>query len=350
MIPVEFIFNPNWWFRNYGISFDRPFYFDPRARIDNDVRMRRALHERFGLGERDPQPRPIAGSRHVAGGFAIPALLGVEIRFADSQAPWNLPANLDRAQILALRVPELETTWPMSEWIAQMDALEKEFGYVVGDFNTGGVINTALELRGQQLFLDMLEDTELTAHVFRVAAETAARVAAYVKGRTGTCSVAVNRSIVNVDAGTFLDSNCSIQMISPRLYQATLLEWEQWLARKFQPFGIHHCGNNLHRYAELYAATGASFYDVGWGSDVVKCSELLPDAFLNLRLSPVRMLQCPAGEIRRDVESLLRAAGRTAKVGLCAINLDYGTPDENVLAVLDAAKMRQPGMVHLFPE
>ena len=201
MIPVEFIFNPNWWFRNYGISFDRPFYFDPRARIDNDVRMRRALHERFGLGEPDPQPRPIAGSRHVAGGFVIPALLGVEILFADNQAPWNLPANLSRDQILALRVPELETTWPMSEWIAQMDALEKEFGYVVGDFNTGGVINTALELRGQQLFLDMLEDTELTAHVFRVVAETTARVAAYVKGRTGTCSVAVNRSIVNVDSG-----------------------------------------------------------------------------------------------------------------------------------------------------
>ncbi|MEK7751042.1 MAG: hypothetical protein AAB654_03930, partial [Acidobacteriota bacterium] len=156
MIPVEFIFNPNWWFRNYGISFDRPFYFDPRARIDNDVRMRRALHERFGLGQPDPQPRPIAGSRHVAGGFVIPALLSVEIRFAANQAPWNLPANLDRDQILALRVPELETTWPMSEWIAQMDALEKEFGYVVGDFNTGGVINTALELRGQQLFLDML--------------------------------------------------------------------------------------------------------------------------------------------------------------------------------------------------
>jgi hypothetical protein len=163
-----------------------------------------------------------------------------------------------------------------------------------------------------------------------------------VKSRTGTCSVAVNRSIVNAGAGTFLDSNCSVQMISPRLYQATLLEWERWLAETFQPFGIHHCGNNLHRYAELYATTGASFYDVGWGSDVAKCSKLLPDAFLNLRLSPVRMLQCPAGEIRRDVESLLTAAGRTAKVGVCAINLDYGTPEENVLTVLDAAARFAP--------
>ena len=37
--------------------------------------MRRVLHQRFhdmGLGEADPQPRPVAGSLHVAGGFVIP--------------------------------------------------------------------------------------------------------------------------------------------------------------------------------------------------------------------------------------------------------------------------------------
>ena len=62
-MPVEFVFNPNWWFRNYGVSFDRPFYFDREARITNDVLMRRALHERFGLGEPDPQPRPVIGTR-----------------------------------------------------------------------------------------------------------------------------------------------------------------------------------------------------------------------------------------------------------------------------------------------
>jgi hypothetical protein len=58
-IPVEFVFNPNWWFRSYGISFDRQFYFDREKRIANDLLMRRALYERFGLGEPDPQPRPV---------------------------------------------------------------------------------------------------------------------------------------------------------------------------------------------------------------------------------------------------------------------------------------------------
>jgi hypothetical protein len=39
--------------------------------------MRKALYERFGLGQPDPKPRPVIGSRHITGGFVVPALLGV---------------------------------------------------------------------------------------------------------------------------------------------------------------------------------------------------------------------------------------------------------------------------------
>ena len=83
-LPVELVFNPNWWYQTTGVSFDEAFYFDPQVRIENDVLMRRVLYERFGMmgmGEADPQPRPIIGSQHVAGRYVIPALLGAEIRF-----------------------------------------------------------------------------------------------------------------------------------------------------------------------------------------------------------------------------------------------------------------------------
>lgn len=337
-IPVEVIFNPNWWFRNYGISFDRSFYLDKHTRIDNDVKMRRALYERFGLGEPDPAPRPIIGSQQVAGGFVVPALLGVEIRFADNQAPWPVARDLSREEVLALRVPALESTWPMSQLMTGMDALEKEFGHVLGDFNTDGVLNTALQLRGRQFFLDLIEDRELTQHLLTVVAETQALVAEYVRARTGTASVAVNRSILNVDQRIYLHGNCAVQMISPALYRKTLLAHDCHLAGRLRPYGIHHCGGNLHLFAKAYAETGAVFYDVGWGSDVAGCSAALPEAFLNLRLSPVRMLQSTAGQIRKDTEQLLASAARKQRVGICCINMDYGTPDQNVLAMIDAAR------------
>ena len=335
-IPVEFVFNPNWWFRNFGISFDRRFYFDREARIANDLLMRRALYERFGLGEPDPQPRPVIGSMHVAGGFVVPALLGVDIHFAANEAPWQVSSNLSREQVLALKAPELESTWPMSDLIRQMDSLQKEFGYVVGDFNTDGVINTALQVRGQQLLVDMLEDVELAEHLFAVVAETQARVVECVRQRTGTCSMAVNRCILNVDPALYVHANCSVQMISPALYEQRLLPYELLLARRLPPYGIHHCGDNAHLFAPLYAQADPRFLDVGWGSDVSRVRATLPDTFLNLRLSPMRMLNEPIRVIREDAARLLAAAGGPPNIGICCINMDYGTPDQNIRAVMEA--------------
>jgi len=333
-VPVEVIFNPNWWFRNYGISFDKSFYFDREARIRNDSRMRRALWERFGIGGAGPESRPVIGSEFVAGGFVVPALFGIEVRFEENQAPCPIARNLSRDEALALRVPDIANTWPMAGWMEDMDWLKGQFGFVTGDFNTDGVLNTALQLRGQQFFLDLCEDPELVAHLTEVIAETQCRVAEYMRKQSGTCSIAVNRSIVNVERTIYLHANCSTHMISPALFSRRLLDVERALARRLGPYGVHHCGSNFHRLAKAYALTGAVFYDVGWGSDVAQASRALPDAFLNLRLSPMRMLQCSTGEIRADVERLLAEAGRTEKVGLCAINMDYGTPDANVLALL----------------
>ncbi len=113
LLPFELVFNPNWWHRTAGISFEQPFYFDAATRIANDVLMRRVLHQRFGdigLGEKDPQPRPVAGSLHVAGGFVIPALLGAEIRFSADEAPQPLPVRLTADEIDRLEAPDFRTT------------------------------------------------------------------------------------------------------------------------------------------------------------------------------------------------------------------------------------------------
>jgi hypothetical protein len=57
------------------------------------------------------------------------------------------------------------------------------------------------------------------------------------------------------------------------------------------------------------------------------------------------MLQRTPDEIRTDTEQLLLAGGSLEQVGVCCINMDYGTPDENVRAMLEVVEgFRQ----HLF--
>ncbi len=289
-VPVEFVFNPNWWFHECGITFDEPFYLDTERRIENDRVMRKTLFERFGLEEPNPAPRPILGSMHVAGGFVIPALLGAEIRFGENQAPEAIPLELTRDQVMKLAVPEVENLWPLKQLLSQAEELTARFGFVLGDLNTDGVLNTALCLRGQQFFLDFYDDPALVAHLARVVGETISRVARRVRGISGSASISVNRSIVHVDSCIFLSANCSLQMVSPDLYASHLLPSERMLAAGLRPYGVHHCGDNCHLFADYYSQLGVVFVDVGAGSDIKAVRTALPDAFLNLRLKPTEML------------------------------------------------------------
>ena len=340
-LPVELVFTPNWWYRTTGIPFEESFYLDAETRIRNDVTMRRVLYERFGdlgLGESDPQPRPIIGSLHVAGGFVIPALLGADILFEAGAAPQPKPMALTREQIGAFEKPDFLETWPMVRLIDQMDALEAGYGFLVGDLNTDGLLNAAYHLYGQQLFLDFYEAPERVGRLLDIIAELIVDVAGYVRQRTGSCSISVNRMVEQVDPELFLHANCSVQMISPASYRALHLPREQGMAGRIQPFGIHHCGDNTHKMAPMYAELPLCYVEVGWGSDVAACREALPDAFLNLRLNPVRMLHCIPQQIAEDTERLLSAAGPLAQAGVCCINMDAGTPDDNIWAMFEVVQ------------
>jgi hypothetical protein len=47
------------------------------------------------------------------------------------------------------------------------------------------------------------------------------------------------------------------------------------------------------------------------------------------------LLQGTPREIAADTEKLLLAAGPLEQVGICCINMDYGTPDDNIFAMFD---------------
>ena len=73
-MEYDITFHPGWWHKNYGICFGGEFWLDPRVRIGADIKMRRALYERFGrygLGEKTPAERPLVGTRYLAAGFCI---------------------------------------------------------------------------------------------------------------------------------------------------------------------------------------------------------------------------------------------------------------------------------------
>ena len=341
-LPVEIVFHPRWWHRHYGITFDESFFFDPVKRVESERAMRAALHARFGdvgLGEANAAPRPVIGPVHLAAGFLPSAVLGCTIRYYEDASPEVIPANLTDAQVMTLEVPDLETNPAFRKLIALMDALEARFGTLEGDVNWEGVQNVALNLRGPQLFIDYYENPSLARRLLDVCARTIEAMAQYVRRRTGTTSVAVNRIVGAVEPRLSLHSNCTVAMISARTYREYLLTYDQQLARALYPYGIHHCGTDMHKVRHEYARVeGAELFDVGWGSDIAACRAALPNAIFSLRLSPVRVATLTPHEVAADVEALLHAAGPLERAALCCVNLDDRTPDENVRAIFEVVE------------
>jgi hypothetical protein len=288
--------------------------------------MRKVLHQRYGdlgMGE----PIPSAGDRFASRGrrFVIPALLGA--RSSSPQTP--------RSPLMGY--------WQSSAWRRFPQACLDNRRWiwrdgVLGDLNTDGLLNAAYHLRCVDLFADFHLAPQRVRQLFEIIGELIVDMAEYVRQRTGSCSIAVNRMVERVDRRLFLHANCSVPMISPKSYQAFHLPIKLKMAHRLQPFGIHHCGDNLQRYAGAYRQLPLAFIDVGWGSDVAACRQALPETFFNLRLSPVRMLTCTPQEIASDTENLLRAAGSLELAGVCCINMDYGTPDDNLFAMYEVVE------------
>lgn len=259
ILPVELIFHASWWYGNCGISFTKDFFFNHAVRVESERKMEQYLYDRFGdlgLGRKNAGPRPVAGPVHLAAGFAVSQLFGCEILYHENSSPDVIPRNMRDEEVLGLSVPDFMNTPPFNEIIGMMDALEEKYGYVEGDFNWSGVQNIALDLRGQQLFIDYFENPELARHLFDVISKTLVDIVKYMNRRTGSSSLSVNPSVKYFTPQVNLHSNCSITMISPATYEEFLLPYERYLCENLQPYGIHHCGNNMHMLAESYSKAG----------------------------------------------------------------------------------------------
>lgn len=339
-LPVDVVFHPNWWHKNYGLAFDLDFYYEPGRRVWQEQRMRQLLYDRFGdvgLGQKDAPRRPIVGPILMGSGYIVQEILGCEVNYQEDGNPWVIPLALDEAATWALQVPEdIDNTPSMRRLLALMDSLEAEFGYLQGDVPLHSIVNVAIDVRGQEYFIDLIQKPELAAHLHSVIARTIYEVGWRVKARTGHVAISINRTIASFDPTIFTIPNCSLQMISPKMYNQQLLEYDAWLGQQLPPLGFHHCGNNAHDFAPYYAQVGAVYLDVGWGSNIASCRAALPEAWLGLRLNPVRMLTASVEQAVADTEKVLEEHGRPwEKVGVCCINMDYGTPDEAIRAMFN---------------
>jgi hypothetical protein len=333
-LPVEVVFHPSWWHKNAGISFDEDFFYDPRRRVEDERKMERVLYERFGdlgLGEDRDRDLPAVGPVHNAAGYLLSEMLGCRVEYREDAPPQVVPAGRTG---LELDVEAAFSSGAFRCFQNLVHALKTKHGRITGDINWGGILNLALDLRGQDIFLDMADRPDEARGFFGKIAEVIDRFTAYVQGETGTTSVSVNRTVRHLRPPVFLHSECALTMISADHYESFILPFDRDWSLRRRPFGVHYCGEDPHRYADVLAKIpNLDYLDVGWGGDLRVLRERLPDTFLNIRLSPVLIVDQSPEEIRRAITSRVADSGDPFLTGVCCVNMDDRVTDDKVRAV-----------------
>lgn len=337
LLPVEVVFHPSWWYRHAGISFDEDFFYHPARRVEAERKMESVLYEHFGdlgLGEDRGRNVPAVGAVHNAAGFLLSEMLGCRVEYQKDAPPQVIP---EERPDLAINV-EGAFTGPAFRRLSRLiDSLKIKYGYVTGDVNWGGILNLALDIRGQAVFLDMADRPDEVGAFFGRIAGAIERFTGFIAAETGTTSISVNRLIRHIREPVFLHSECALTMVSTGHYEKFILPIDRDWSGRHRPFGIHYCGTDPHRFARVFATIpGLDFLDVGYGGDIAALRRHLPETFFNIRLSPVELLGQSTDEIREAVTNRVRDSVDPLLTGVCCINMDDRVTDDKVRAIFEA--------------
>lgn len=334
LLPVDIVLAPEWWNKNAGISFDRDFFFHPSRRVEDEQKMEKVLYEKwgkYGLGLMRDQRRPETGAVHLASGFLLSEMLGCDVEYTERHPPQVIPAkreNLDLDPGRAFKSPVFK------KFESMLEKLKSRYGYLSGDVNWSGILNIALDIRAESIFTDMFMQPEATKTYLAKIASVIEIFTNGLASETSSTSISVNRNVRNLRKPLYLHSECSHTMISTEDYEKYLLPFDIEWSRKFRPFGVHYCGSDPHRYAKSFAKIPhLDFLDVGWGGDIKILRKYLPRTFLNIRLSPVELVNQSTKELRKLIMRLVHESGNPWLTGVCCINMDDKITDDKITAI-----------------
>jgi uroporphyrinogen-III decarboxylase len=323
-------FMPSWWNKNYGVTYGRRNIFDPDYRVELAMFQERTLSKRFPevhIGNAEPKPAVIQPEFYNA---VTPAGAGCEVVYPDDNYPWNHHLPEEKLDNLQPRT-ELKSIFPYCEIIKQVQYLNNKYKENTRPFfHPRGILNDAVLIAGSEILEKLLFEPE-----------KARKVLDY--------TFSVSSEAIRLDCGEFdfkdviWLANCSSIMIGPQNY----IDWQYNLDRKLyenirsnaKEFGIHHCGK-----FDIYANTYRRFekinwLEIGWESDLKIAMDTYPETIIQYVISSSFLAEATLEAVRaKMVDTFEKAKGNLHRLRIHLADIDFGTPDDNVIEVYRCCK------------
>ena len=297
--------------------------------------MRRELQRRFpgtNIGQSLDTEDPLDLLTGVFGCNVIAAVFGVPLVYAERAWPTTRSEYLSTGQLEDLEAPDLKRNAFFGDLLAQVDRIAEHQGPVVGFVNWQGILNNAQKLRGQQIFLDLIDKPALCHHVFACICQTMLN---------GLQLLHEKQRASGVDYRFATISNCCVNMISPDQYTEFILPYDTRIAREFDVIGIHNCAWNADPYIEHYASIPhLGYIDMGLESNLARARTLMPNTRRALMYTPMDLANKSREDIRRDIEQIVDSY---APCDIVVADIDEDVPDEKVSAFIELCQCYNDG-------
>jgi hypothetical protein len=329
-LRVSLGFTPRWYHARLGIDFSEAWHADPANRAGSLLAMKRLLHECFPTV---PYFRPVMDGQvertlsGVNGIMTIPRLYGIEPRYAKDGWPDARDGmHLPREEIPLDRPFDLERHPVLVDLYRQIDIIRDRSGPVHGYLNYQGLLNVALKVRGNDIFLDLLDDPPWVHRFLRHIAETIAAVSRRIQAIQRASAFAVDLLSM---------SNCVMNMVSPAQYEEFVLPLDREIGERYPRFGIHTCNWKADPYLDaLRKIPRMGYLDTGIDSDLARMRALFPATRRAVLYGPVQFESRSLSELAADFRRIADLAG---PCDLVLADVESTTPDGRVRDALAIA-------------
>ncbi len=324
---VSLGFEPAWFHKRCGIDFSERWHQDPFYRYESLKVAKAELVKAFpivthwDLSDEDD----LATISGCYGVYVIARVFGLPLRYAPDRWPVLEPGKPHSVEEIERLDVEKLLEGPLVEALfGQMDAIESEWGKIHGYLNWQGVLNNAFQLRGQDIFLDMIDKPEFVHGFFSTITDVMIRLAKMVQERQRKSGFYINQ---------FSVANCTMNMISPEMYREFVSPYDTRIAHSFERFGVHTCNWDITPYIDaLKELPKVGYLDMGMDSDMARVKKRFPEARRAVIYWPTKLQDAPLETLRHDMEKVHH---ELAPCDIVMADIQASTPDSRVNKLLE---------------
>ncbi len=316
-----------------GICLTQSFFADPELRVSKGIKLHFHLLNKKNSLLGMPSVTPAANHQQIPAVWGyetttIPMMLGCRVSYQDSEFPHAKPLNLDDEAVMALEpIIDFSDNPVMQDLEDQAHWIKEKYGRSAIQINMQSPLNIAFKLRGDQLHYDFFDHPELVHKLMNYCQETWINIRRWIENVNVSNGTPPPSGRVSID-------NCTAALISPDIYREFVFPYDLKTSEIYKErLGVHHCGANMEKFAEHYAALGdGCWYDIGYGSCVEECVNTFNvdgvSQQFSVRYGPARLLSAKADDITRELDEMRANGGSYIR----CIGTDPETPDENLKA------------------